>query len=197
MMNHQANPFGGRGQMMGSPYPFGGGNPMMGQMMGRPQQGRRSGGGLLSKLLGGKSQDSRTLGLGGITGAGGAGSGGGVSSIIKTLSNPEGLTGILNNTQQVLKTVESIGPMIQQYGPLVKNLPMMWKLYKGFKDLPSGETAENSTSEAPDVEKESAPKKVIKTKNTHSEAVETKNTHSEAVETKKPQQKTSVPKLYI
>jgi hypothetical protein len=155
MMMRQG-PFTGHGQMMG---PFGGGgspmmgprqysaNPMMGQMMGG-SQGRRSGGGLLSKILGGKGTGSQVGGLGGMQAAGrGASSGaGGIGSILKTLSNPNGLSGFLNNTQQVLQTAQSLGPMIQQYGPLVKNLPAMWRLYKGLKDAPSEESAVESSS---------------------------------------------------
>jgi YqfQ-like protein len=185
-------PFGQGRQMMGSLHHFGGGNPMMSQMMGqmagRPQQGRRSGGGLLSKILGGKNKNN---GLGGLRGmqaaARGNSGGGGIGSILQTLSKPEGLTGILNNTQQVLKTAQTIGPMIQQYGPIVKNLPMMWKLYKGFKDLPSGETTAEDTSETPISEDEQTPKRNVKKKPEVEPVEEVRNHH----------QGNSVPKLYI
>jgi hypothetical protein len=189
-------PFGPGRQMMGSPHQFSGGNPMMGQMIGqmagRPQQGRRSGGGLLSKILGGKNKNN---GLGGLRGmqaaARGNSGGGGIGSILQTLSKPEGLSGILNNTQQVLKTAQSIAPMIQQYGPIVKNLPMMWKLYKGFKDLPSGETAEENTSVTPVSEFEQAPQQTVKKK----KKPEVEPT--EQVEVRNNQHGTSLPKLYI
>jgi YqfQ-like protein len=194
------NPFGG-GQMMGSPRPFQGGRQMMGR-----GQGRRSGGGLLARILGGKNQGMRTGGLGIMQHAGRTASsgGGGLGSILQTLSKPEGLSGILNNTQQVIKTAQTIGPMIQQYGPIVKNLPMMWKLYKGFKDLPSGETTEEATSESvSETEMEETPVKVetsvMDDETDPKKAVKKKHTKSEETVAKKPQKHrgNSLPKLYI
>lgn len=196
------NPFGG-GPMMGAPNPFQGGRQMMAR-----GQGRRSGGGLLARILGGKNQGMRSGGLGVMQHAGRTASrgGGGLGSILQTLSRPEGLSGFLNNTQQVIKTAQTIGPMIQQYGPIVKNLPVMWKLYKGFKDLPNEENTSEAVSETeieespimietsvmeetPAMEDETAPKKAVKKKHTKSE---------ETVE-EKPQKHrgNSVPKLYI
>ncbi|WP_257391866.1 YqfQ family protein [Mesobacillus jeotgali] len=136
----------GQGPMYQNPY---GPGPMMppGQMPGmRARPGRsRQGGGLLSKILGrGNSQQTGAAGLfsGGNTAARGAGTGGG---ILKTLSNPSSLNGFLTNTQKVLNTAQQFGPMIQQYGPLVRNLPSMWKLYRGLKDLPDAD--EETTKE--------------------------------------------------
>lgn len=194
------NPFGG-GQMMGSPRPFQGGRQMMGR-----GQGRRSGGGLLARILGRKNQGMRTGGLGVMQHAGRTASrgGGGLGSILQTLSKPEGLSGILNNTQQVIKTAQTIGPMIQQYGPIVKNLPMMWKLYKGFKDLPSGETTEEDTSETfSETEIEETPimveTSVMEDETAPKKAVKKKHTKSEETVAKKPQKHrgNSLPKLYI
>lgn len=145
MMNSGFSPFGGRNPMMGAPSnPFGGGNnpmmgQMMGQMMGRPNPMSKGGGGLLSKILGGRNQAGGFMGM---QTAGKAASGGG--GLLQSLSNPAGLTSMLNNTQQVLKTAQSIGPMIQQYGPMIKNLPAMWKIYKGFKN------ASTATDKAPE-----------------------------------------------
>jgi hypothetical protein len=109
-----------------------------------PQMGRkpqsRQGGGLLSKLLG-KGARNQGNGMAGMLSAGNAParaatSGGG---ILKTLTDPAALNGFLSNTQKVLNTAQQFGPMIQQYGPLVRNLPSMWKLYKGLKDLPDAD----------------------------------------------------------
>jgi YqfQ-like protein len=193
------NPFGG-GQLMGGPNPFQGGRQMMVR-----GQGRRSGGGLLAKILGGKNQGIRTGGLGVMQHAGRSTSsgGGGLGSILQTLSRPEGISGFLNNTQQVIKTAQTIGPMIQQYGPIVKNLPVMWKLYKGFKDLPSNESTEENTSDSvseaeeetsvmveTDVsEEESVPKKAVRKK--HTKSVET------VEEIPQKHRGNSIPKLYI
>jgi hypothetical protein len=190
---HMMNPYGGSGQMMGFQQNYNSGSAMMGQTMGRGQ-GRRNGGGLLSKILGGKKQGNQAKGVGGVQTAGRAApSGGGVGSLLQTLSNPNSLTGFLNNTQQVLNSVQSITPMIQQYGPLVKNIPMMWKLYKGFKDLPTEETSEEHKPDAHIIAEESAsppsePKKRPK---------KIKVAPSESVEEKKRSNGPSVPKLYI
>ncbi|MEH7245582.1 VrrA/YqfQ family protein [Neobacillus niacini] len=187
------NPYGG--PMMGLNQPSNGGRPMMGQGMVRGQgQGRRNGGGLLSKILGGKKQGTQSGGLRGMLTAGRAApsGSGGVGSILQTLSNPDGLTGFLNNTQQVLKTAQSFGPMIQQYGPMVKNIPMMWRLYKGFKDLPSEENQDENTTETPKIAKDSvtASKPVKRTKKVI-------DSEPERVEEKKRDNRSSIPKLYI
>ena len=39
---------------------------------------------------------------------------------------------MLNNTQRVLQAAEQFTPMIQQYGPIVKNLPSIWKIMRAF-----------------------------------------------------------------
>lgn len=186
------NPFGGNVRMMGSQPNFNGGRPMMGQTMGRGQ-GRRNGGGLLSKILGGKKKGNQFSGPRGMQTANGAVQNGsrGVGSILQTLSNPDSLTGFINNTQQVLKTAQSIGPMIQQYGPIVKNLPMMWKLYKGFKDLPTEEKSrddDNPIMDEQSIQVEEEPKKKPKRK---------KNLENEPVAARKQHNGPSIPKLYI
>lgn len=38
----------------------------------------------------------------------------------------------LKTTDQLMKTAENYKPYIQQAQPLLKNLPALWKLYKGF-----------------------------------------------------------------
>jgi hypothetical protein len=186
------NPYGGNVRMMGYQHNFNNSRPMMGQTMGRGQ-GRKNGGGLLSKILGGKKQGNQFSGTRGIQSANAAVPNGsrGVGSILQTLSNPDSLTGFINNTQQVLKTAQSIGPMIQQYGPIVKNLPMMWKLYKGFKDLPTEEKSgddDNPITEEQSIQVEEEPKKKPKRK---------KNLENEQVAARKQHNGPSIPKLYI
>lgn len=44
---------------------------------------------------------------------------------------------MLENTQKVLKIVQTMSPMVQQYGPLIKNLPA---IYKMLKDSPNQES---------------------------------------------------------
>jgi hypothetical protein len=198
-------PFGGQQQMMapyghnglmmgfGPQHQMNGGGSMMGQM-GRGQ-GRKNGGGLLSKILGGKKQGNQVSGPRGLQTANRAAPNrsGGVGSILQTLSNPDSLTGFLTNTQQVLKTAQSFGPMIQQYGPIVKNLPMMWKLYKGFKDLPTEEKSEEHKTETPLTAEQSIPPKAETKKKPKRE----KNIESEEFVERKINNGPSVPKLYI
>ncbi|WP_368651916.1 VrrA/YqfQ family protein [Ornithinibacillus sp. 4-3] len=46
-----------------------------------------------------------------------------------------GLSKSLGNIQQVLQVVDSATPLVQQYGPLVKNLPAMYRMMKAFKNI--------------------------------------------------------------
>lgn len=52
----------------------------------------------------------------------------------------DGITGMISNTQKALDTVQKVAPVIQQvrqYGPLIRNLPSMYKMLKAFKTSPS------------------------------------------------------------
>lgn len=143
-------------QMMGSL--FGRGRMGMNQisrfpMMGSPQQ-INNGGGLLSRLLGrgptgGMNPSNGMNGLMGMQQAGRAAGGNG--SFMQSLTNPGGISSFLNNTQQVLKTAQSIGPMVQQfqqYSSLIRNFPAMWKLLQAWKNAPSDEEESNHSTES-------------------------------------------------
>ena len=67
--------------------------------------------------------------------------------VLQSLVNPANITTMLNNTQRVLQAAESIGPLVQQYGPLVKNFPSMWKLYQGLKTTDTDEQNNNDQNE--------------------------------------------------
>ncbi|GGA61771.1 VrrA/YqfQ family protein [Ornithinibacillus halotolerans] len=56
----------------------------------------------------------------------------------------EGLSKTLNGVQQVLRVVDTAAPIVKQYGPLVRNLPAMYRLMKAFKSMET--TEEESTS---------------------------------------------------
>lgn len=56
-----------------------------------------------------------------------------------------GLSQTLNNVQQVLKAVQTTTPIIQEYGPMVKNLPAMYRMMKAFKEV---ENTDNKTAES-------------------------------------------------
>ncbi|WP_234969381.1 YqfQ family protein [Bacillus massilinigeriensis] len=102
----------------------------------------RRGGGLLAKIFG-KSNPAR--GIPGLSFAPrAAGQSGG---FLQSIADPASINGFLNNTQNVLKAAQTFGPMVQQYGPLVRNLPSMWKLYRGLKDLPDAENQEDAAED--------------------------------------------------
>ncbi|WP_080845033.1 VrrA/YqfQ family protein [Cytobacillus gottheilii] len=187
MFPGQRGPF--QGGMPRSPFmgPMGG-QPQMGQMMRGPMRGQGGGGGLLAKILGGGG--NKAGGAAGLLGSRTAGGAGAASSggFLQTLTNPAAISGFLNNTQKVLHTANQIGPMVQQYGPMVKNLPAMWKLYRGLKDMPD---ADDTTEET-----ENKPLK-SKDKNT-SQNIDIKNDESvDFTPNKEAKKGTSTPKLYI
>ncbi|MFJ7975030.1 VrrA/YqfQ family protein [Peribacillus sp. NPDC096379] len=122
-----------------------------GQGQRNQQQQPTSSGGLLSKLLGKNKNKAPSnpfappSAAGQATRGGAATTGAGAGGILETLKNPGALSGMLANTQKVLQAAEQVTPMIQQYGPIVKNIPSMWKIYQGLKS--SGST--DSTEETP------------------------------------------------
>ncbi|WP_053178116.1 VrrA/YqfQ family protein [Peribacillus loiseleuriae] len=163
-----------------------------GQGQGNRSQQQPSSGGLLSKLLGkNKNQSSKnpfappsaasqaTRGAAAQAGAGG---------ILGTLKNPGALSGMLANTQKVLQAAEQVTPMIQQYSPIVKNIPSMWKIFQALKNSGSADSAEET------------PKETVE--NITDPLTENTAVKEEEVQEKKPRKKRTVsgdssPKLYI
>lgn len=142
---------------------------------------RQQGGGLLAKLLRkdkGPSQGGNPFALPVQPSRQGGSSGG----IMKTLTDPNALNGFLTNTQKVLNSAQQIGPLVEQYGPVVKNLPALWKIYKGFKALPEEEANEKEKVEKVEPEKEE-PRLSIEEKPTNHQTPRNRGT--------------SKPKLYI
>ncbi|GIN38523.1 MULTISPECIES: YqfQ family protein [Heyndrickxia] len=195
-------------QAMGRPSLFGGAPPSIGST------GSRAGGGLISRLF----QRAGTGQAGNVANAAAGfqratGGGGSLLGNLGNIANPGKIGSFLNNTQNVIRTAQQIGPMVQQYGPLVKNLPAMWRMYKGLKSVGSDDDSdENVDTENQEVEVESESnnksennqsKKGNTSKKTSSKNSKmTKKTddidleiESESTETNKKGQ--SVPKLYI
>lgn len=171
----------------------------MGGMPPRGMRGptRNSGGGLLSKLLGkGKSQGAQAgmqmFGNASRSAAPAAGGG-----LLKSLADPTAITGFLNNTQRVLNTAQQIGPMVQQYGPIVKNLPAMWKLYRGLNAASTDEeTKDDGGIESANDEPKSEGKS--KRKRSTSLSTEDDSLSIEIDEKVSPiLQGKSVPKIYV
>lgn len=79
--------------------------------------------------------------------------------ILQSLVNPANITSMLNNTQRVLQAAESIGPLVQQYGPFVKNIPSMWKLVQGMKTTDTDQNEQkNDNNQNEPVKEAIAPK---------------------------------------
>lgn len=152
------SPFGGRQSppnngmrgfgMQTGRQPRGTGGGLLGKILGNSNpQASRGAGGLLSKFLGGGSKGSGALS--GFEAASRSGAG------LSSLSQPGGLMNILNQTQSVLKTASQIGPMVQQYGPLVRNLPAMWRLYRGLKNASSDDDKHENQADDQETKDES------------------------------------------
>lgn len=174
-----------------------------GPMMSR--NGGSKGGGLLAKILRrGNQQGGAPGGMGSMNRAASSGGGG----FLKTLTNPDALNGLLNNTQTVIKTAQQLGPVFQQYGPLVRNIPSLWKLYKGLKDGTDendhSETTENenSVSESTQIESNEDQEFIeinpIVDKNSVRTSKKRKKPEPiEELNSSFPKNKQSVPKMYI
>lgn len=195
---------------------------------GFPAQGMgRAGGGFLSKLLsgfkGGGAANPAAMMQAGMNpanfmqgtmnpanfmgaAANTASTGGAGGSFLSNFTNPANLGSMLGNVQKVLHTAESVMPMVQQYGPLVKNIPSMIKLYK---ELNSSDDEEESKGDSNDKEeatkttkKKKAGSKEQSSEETKKEDIKERNLPKSKKRKKKsktPQNETrqSVPKLYI
>lgn len=109
--------------------------------------------------------------------------------ILDTLKRPGGLNSMLNNTQRVLQAAEQFTPMIQQYGPIVKNLPSLWKIMRAF----------NSSDNTNDTKNEETKTIPTKTKTTVKKQQESSDSVIEENPPPRKQKRKSesVPKLYI
>lgn len=159
-------------------HPFSPQQPMM----------NRSSGGLLSRLFGGRTQSIPNM-----TNASRMGS---LLGNVQNVTNPSSISSMMTNVQKILKVAESVGPMVQQYGPVVKNIPAMFKIYKALKS--------DDTSEAETETIETASEAETETIETASEEANDGNRfdeeafnelEAEFIET--PRKGTSKPKLYI
>ncbi|TDB50807.1 sporulation protein [Bacillus sp. CBEL-1] len=67
-------------------------------------------------------------------------------SNLQNLTNPATLSSMMTNIQKVIKVAETMGPMVQQYGPLVKNAPSLIKMYQLLRTADTGEEEEDDAS---------------------------------------------------
>lgn len=97
-----------------------------------PQQKQGGFGHLINKMLGSTQNHKTFQGPPGATGNAGVPyppdfpGGPGVPGF----ENKEKWLGLVSNVQKGLTFVETVGPLIQQYGPIVKNLPSMLAMFK-------------------------------------------------------------------
>lgn len=59
---------------------------------------------------------------------------------IPNITNPTNLSNMLTNIQKALGVAQQITPMVQQYGPLIRNLPAMLKIYRELKNTDENDT---------------------------------------------------------
>ena len=181
-------PMGGRG-LFGAAMPRGG-SPL-------GAAGASKQGGFLSSLFGR---------------GGGSGLAQGAGSAAKAASGGSTLTNFMSSTQKVLAAGERVVPMVrqvQQYGPLIKNLPSMWKIYRGLNSNTTEDSNEEATdsqqSESGTIESSShsseSPSSVISSKNRNDEsseiAISSELPKSSTDKPKASTVKPSVPKLFI
>ncbi|WP_285768937.1 VrrA/YqfQ family protein [Peribacillus sp. SI8-4] len=114
-------------------------------------------------------------------------SGGG---ILETLKNPDSLNNMLTNTQKVLQAAEQFTPMVQQYGPVIKNLPSMWKVFRSISSAGDTETQEPSIDGAPESVVEGTPEPIQKDKPLEAAP-------AARVRQQRKRERSSGPKLYI
>ncbi|WP_246945834.1 YqfQ family protein [Bacillus pinisoli] len=129
----------------------------------------------------------------------GQGTGGLLSNL---MANPGEM---LANVQKAVNVANQVGPMVQQYGPMVRNIPALIKLYKEFN------SSDDDSSEDVVEEKEVPIAKRVKTKNKSKKVAasnQSKNTNEEKKEPTTNQLKSkteekvikkgvSKPKMYI
>ncbi|PAF19525.1 VrrA/YqfQ family protein [Terribacillus saccharophilus] len=151
-----------------------------------PQPQRTSGGGLsgvLQKILNRGSRGVQTTARAALPAS--RSSSGGVSFL-----------DMLNHTQSALRAAESFMPMVQEYGPMVKNLPSMLKMMKALKDINFDDDDEEPASET-----EAKNKDEEKDKSNEDDKTLTSISKDEKAPSKQKPKKSgsgeSLPKMYI
>lgn len=95
--------------------------------------GAARGGGLLARLFGrGAAQSAGSSLLGGGLPSAAAASGG------------MNFSSMLTNAQKVLGLTQQVMPMVHQYGPLIRNMPMIWKIMRSNNSSEVGESTPTS-----------------------------------------------------
>lgn len=151
--------------------------------------------GLLSKILGKSKQKaaSNLFAPAGSTNQSSSRSSGG--GILETLKNPDSLNNMLSNTQKVLQAAEQFTPMVEQYGPVIKNLPSMWKVFRSISSADETKDDGASVESGPAVGAQEKNSEVKTDSKKKEKAIEANPTAPVRPETKR--KRSSGPKLYI
>lgn len=108
----------------------------------------------------------------------------------------QGLSNTLNNVQQILRVVDTAAPIVKQYGPLVKNLPSMYRMMKAFKDMDSTDkTSESNKLESSKLE--SSELESNKLESNRLESLSSSSFSHDESPVKRTNQGKSIPKLFI
>jgi hypothetical protein len=184
----------------GPPGPFPGPGPFPPFYMQPPKTG-----GFLSKLFGGAAGPR----LGGFGGA--------PSSNLFGMMNPgggQGFLGTIQNVEKMIQLAQTVKPMIDQYGPMVKNIPSMLDLLKEYKAHSSEQEPTTTNNIATNPTNKTSNKATNKKEINQpiSEPINTENNKKQSPKgikvvpkkaninqptPKRVQYKTSTPKLYI
>lgn len=118
------------------------------------------------------------------------------SSPLKSLAakGVGGLTKTLDNVQNVLNVVESTAPMIQKYGPIIKNIPAMYKMMKAIH---ASDDDENDKDEREVEDKKAESQDAGGTDDTDDHDIEDESEPSKTSKTIKKESGVSTPKLFI
>ncbi|MCT2535044.1 YqfQ family protein [Aquibacillus koreensis] len=141
-------------------------------------------------------------GIGGLLGRFfGSGASGATGAAKSALGSGGGITQTLANIQQVMNMAQSATPIIQQYGPMVKNIPTMLSLIKAFNedDDEEDETKEGSSGSSDEQgEKKTGNKIEVKGENINKMETEVHSKNKQQQKKKSSTQTgTSTPKLFI
>ncbi|MFD1040039.1 VrrA/YqfQ family protein [Virgibacillus byunsanensis] len=102
-----------------------------------------------------------------------------------------GFTNTLTNIQQILNFVQKSAPIVQEYGPMVKNLPAMYRMMKAFNENDD----ENENEESANLtESSNTADEMLESS---SRSVETESSDDQLQPQGKSRSGQSLPKLYI
>lgn len=73
----------------------------------------------------------------------------GVAAAATAAAGTPRLEGLLAGANSLFENAQKFTPYIQQATPMFKNLPALWRLYRGFKGSPDTDPLESSTIVAP------------------------------------------------